>query len=211
MFGQEEITQGMQPQVLGAVVAASGAFLASLFTLLSQHKTRKQLDRHRTEDKRAEVRRASVDHYRRQLDDLYGEMLILRKTSRRLWDRLRADLGEDEFRLIDQIEAIHEEATAGSDKRARIVDQILAINARLAKLIESRASLLTELPPPETFLQFLDHQRALADLWDRKQNADGSEPSFPRHLDRDIDAAISEIQTKLNTATSTMLGVEPPP
>lgn len=49
------------------------------------------------------------------------------------------------------------------------------------KLIETHASWLTELPPPEIFMALLDHQPALATLWDLGENVqtDDREPSFP--------------------------------
>jgi hypothetical protein len=79
------------------------------------------------------------------------------------------------------------------------LEQILVINDRLAKLIETRASLLTRLPPPESFMAFLDHQRALESLWDMGQDAqaESREPSFPRDLDKDIKEAIDSIQSRL--------------
>lgn len=172
--------------VIAAVIAAFAAIAVAGFSWWSQRSFRKA-------DELARRRQRSTDYHRKQLDELYGTMFLLRSTSRRLWSRLREE-GED-FRLIDNIAAIKGEA---SDRRRRIVQQIVDINARLASLIETRASLLTGgLPPPESFMAFLDHQRALATLWEMSEDADGREPSFPRDLDDDIKKAIDTIQTRL--------------
>lgn len=135
--------------VASAVVAALAAITVAGISWWSQRGARKA-------DELARRKQRSNDYLCKQLDELYGEMLILRSTSRRLWGRLHDD--DSAFRLIDSIQAIKAEP---SDRRRRIVEQILTINARLATLIETRASLLTEMPPPESFMAFLDHQRAL--------------------------------------------------
>lgn len=173
--------------VVAAVIAAGAAIGVAIISVWSQRSARKS-------DELARRKQQSTDYHRKQLDELYGEMFLLRSTSRRLWTRLHDD--DSSFRLIDNIAAIKGEP---SDRRRRVVEQVLAINARLATLIETRASLLTELPPPESFMAFLDHQRALATLWDMGVNAqeDGREPSFPRNLDDDIKRAIDSIQTRL--------------
>lgn len=173
--------------VAAAVIAAGAAFAVAGISWWSQRSAR-------IADEAARRRQRSAEYLRRQLDELYGEMLILRSTSRRLWSRLHE--ADEQFRLIDNIETIKSEP---SDRRRRVVEQILAINARLATLIETRASLLTELPPPESFMAFLDHQRALASLWDMGRNAepDAREPSFPRDLDRDVNDAVRAIQAQL--------------
>jgi len=173
--------------VIAAVIAAGAAISVAIISVWSQRTARKS-------DERTRRKQRSTDFHRKQLDELYGEMFLLRSTSRRLWTRLHDD--DSSFRLIDNIAIIKVEP---SDRRRRIVEQVLAINARLATLIETRASLLTELPPPESFMAFLDHQRALATLWDIGVNVqqEGREPSFPRDLDNDIKGAIDSIQTRL--------------
>lgn len=173
--------------VISAVIAAGAAIAVAIISVLWQRSARKA-------DELARRKQRSTDYHRKQLDELYGEMFLLRSTSRRLWSRLHGN--DSSFRLVDNITAIKGEP---SDRRRRIVEHILAINDRLAKLIEMRASLLTELPPPESFMAFLDHQRALATLWDMGENVqtDGPEPSFPRNLDDDIKKAIDSIQSRL--------------
>jgi anti-sigma factor RsiW len=172
--------------VIAAIIAAGAAIAVAIISVWSQRNARKS-------DELARRTQRSTEFHRKQLDELYGEMFLLRSTSRRLWTRLHDDAS---FRLIDNIAAIKGEP---SDRRRRIVEQILAINARLASLIETRASLLTGLPPPESFMAFLDHQRALATLWEMGVNVeqDGREPSFPRDLDADIKQAIDSIQSRL--------------
>jgi hypothetical protein len=174
--------------VIAAVIAAGAAITVATISVLSQRSARKS-------DELARRKQGSTDFHRRQLDELYGEMFLLRSTSRRLWTRLHDD--DTNFRLIDNIAAIKGES---SERRRRIVEQILTINARLANLIETRASLLTQLPPPESFMAFLDHQRALATLWEMGRNVEpgGREPSFPRSLDDDIKKALDSIQARLD-------------
>lgn len=190
MVSQAEIAANLWTTfvpVVAAVIAALAAVTVAGISLWSQRSARKA-------DELARRKQRSTEFHRKQLDELYGEMFLLRSTSRRLWSRLHDD--DSTFRLIDSIAAIKGEPT---DRRRRIVAQILEINSRLANLIETRASLLTELPPPESFMAFLDHQRALATLWDMGVNVepDGREPSFPRTLDEDIKKAIDSIQARL--------------
>jgi hypothetical protein len=171
--------------VVAAFVAAGAAIAVAVVSAWFQRDARKAEDL-------ARRRERSIDHTRKQLDELYGEMYLLRSTSQRQWSRLFPP--DTEFRLIDHIAEIQKEP---SDTRRLVVEQVLEINARLAKLIETKASLLTELPPPESFMAFLDHQRALATLWELGENAKGPEPSFPRNLDADIDKAVASLQARL--------------
>lgn len=171
--------------VVAALVAAGAAIAVAIVSAWFQRAARKDEDLARRKER-------SIDHSRKQLDELYGEMYLLRSTSKRQWSRLFPP--DTEFRLIDHIAEIQNES---SDTRRLVVEQIQRINARLAMLIETKASLLTELPPPESFMAFLDHQRALATLWEMGENAKGPEPSFPRDLDEDIDKAIASIQARL--------------
>jgi hypothetical protein len=175
--------------VASAVIAAIAAVSVAIISVWSQRSARKAEEVGRR-------RQRTTDYVQKQLDDLYGEMYLLRSTSSRLWARLSPQ--DSSFRLIDNISEIKSEP---SDKRRRAVEQILVINARIAELIETRASLLVDhLPPPESFLAFLDHQRVLATLWELGENAlpDGGEPSFPRNLDADIRSAIDKIQSELS-------------
>ena len=179
--------------LIASVAAAVSAIIAAAAAIWVARQNRKDAERARTAAAAASRNQRSADYCRRQLDELYGEMMILRATSRRLWVRLHPP--GSAFRLIDSISVIKKEP---SRKRRRIVTQILSINERLAHLMEQHASLLEQLPPPESFLAFLDHQLALASLWDLGINVEkGQEPSFPRDFDKDIKQAVDSIRARL--------------
>ena len=171
--------------IVSAVIAAIAVLAVTWFSVNSQRTARRS-------EEESQRRQRQVDFRWKQLDGLYGEMYLLRSTSRRLWERLRGSA--DEFRLIDNIVDIKNE---DSDRRRLIVEEILAINDRIADLIETGASLLVDFPPPESFLQFLEHHRTLRRLWSMGENAHGDEASFPRGLDADIGSGIETIKGQL--------------
>jgi hypothetical protein len=181
-----------------AVIAAGAAVVVAVVSAWFQRRTSL------AEQESLEKQR-KIAYHRRQLDELYGEMSMLRIKSRRAWNRLRSSAMFDDlpkesadwFRMIDHIEEIRADLTG---RENRIGQDIIDTNARLARLMETRASLLVVYPPPESFGAFLDHQSGLARLWEMGKNraTDEEERPFPApQIDEDIEAAIKTINGKL--------------
>ena len=175
--------------VVASFIAAGAAIFVALWT---QRTARGAEEAARRTERAIAWLRASLD--------VYGSITFLRSTGERLRRSLNRE-GEARFRLVHRIKAIKEE---GDPMRIRTVEQIIAINARVAELIEKNASMM-EYPLPETFKVFLVHQRGLDDLWQTEQDATSVEvPPFPNDIDRDIEKAIDGIWRRLRA-----LGVEP--
>jgi hypothetical protein len=177
---------GTTVAVVTALIAATASLIAAVIAAISTRGARKAVERQR-----------SQDHRLRQLSELYGRLYMLRGTSRWLWQQLPGEAnptpGVTKWRLIDHIEEIKKEP---DDRRRGIVEQILAINEQLTQLINGKAGLLEEIPPPPTFSTFLNHARTLTNLWNRGVNAsEGVEyVPFPGDLDKDVLDAITRLR-----------------
>lgn len=181
------------PQFLAACVAAAAALAAAVISWLSGRKQRRQADQHR-----------EIDFRRAQLNELYGPLMMWREASKRTRELLPdRDADGNEWHLVDHIE----EARRGDHPEwEAAVEQILEISAKVEDLLSTKAGLLENLPPPESYGLFLSHSGRLRMYWKQNQNQpiDKRLPFPGEQLDQDIADEHDAIKKRLEE-----LGVRP--
>lgn len=158
--------------------------------------------------------RDRLQYRRRQLQELYGPLRMLRARSR----LLRESLPEDpRWRLVENIIAVK-----NTPERV-VVDLILKTGEEVARLIIDRAGLIeegltttdvngrmeVEQGAPSSFHQFLRHQELLRAAWtatdgDEEQEARrlAEKHPFPRRLDDDINTGYQRVTQLLEELES---------
>lgn len=171
--------------VYAAIITASASLVVALAALYQNWTARRAVDKQRSQDYRI-----------RQLSELYGPLYMLSVTGARLWSQLAEPRGSlQKWRLIDHIEEIKNEP---DERRRGIIARILEINSQRVHLIVGKAGLLKDLPPPESFSQFLEHASTLAAQWQRGMNATSADYiPFPREFDTDLKAALDDLRKGL--------------
>lgn len=174
------------------LIAAAIAALSAVWAAIKASETaRIQRERDATDK--------SIDFCRQQLNELYGPLYMLRRTSRRLYDVLReqmqvASTDHEKWRLVDHILDVQ----GGSELAQSSVERILKINIEIQTLLKSKWGLLEVYPPHQSFIDFSSHSELLQQAWDKKANQDAdSRTPFPRGIDKDIEADIDSIRAKL--------------
>ncbi|MEV1066047.1 hypothetical protein [Streptomyces sp. NPDC050263] len=172
------------PQVIASVVAAVAAIVAAVIATKTANRQREAV--------RVERR---IEYCRRQLNNLYGQLYMLRQASKSLYATLHAS-GErpQDWRLVDHIDEIIAE-----DEKSKIgtIEEIIKINKTIEDLLVSQFGLVDKFPPPESFQKFVSHSRQLQVAWSKKGDLEGPRVSFPRDLDDDIQNSITEIRTRI--------------
>lgn len=170
-----------------AIIAAGAAVVVGFASIGWQWRAHRQDELDRRRDR-------SVAFLMKRLDVL-GQIAALLETSRRLRQGLRRPDGQD-FRLVELVPEFRNRDD--NDKQKGLVGQILAATEEIATLIEKNASVIPH-PMPDTFLVFLHHQRGLEVLWKTGTTADRDDiPAFPRGINDDVDAAITDSYAKLS-------------
>lgn len=176
----------LSPQVIASAVAACAALFAAF---MAARTAKRQRESAKTERK--------IDFYRRQLNDLYGQLYMLRQASKSLYATLHAGGKRPEgWRLVDHINEIMAE---GDKSKIGTVEQIIKINKTIEDLLVSQFGLVDSFPPPESFQAFISHSRQLQVAWRRKGDLEGERISFPNAIDGDIERSIGEIRARLAT------------
>lgn len=172
------------PQVIASVVAAIAAITAAFIAAKAAKRQREAV--------RVERR---IEHCRRQLNNLYGQLYMLRQASKSLYATLHTS-GErpQDWRLVDHINEIVTE-----DEKSKIgtIEEIIKINKMIEDLLVSQSGLVDQFPPPESFQRFVSHSRQLQVAWGKKSDLEGSRVSFPRNFDSDIENSITEIRARI--------------
>lgn len=123
----------------------------------------------------------------RQLNDLYGPLLLLLAQSKSLHERLRQERGgiEKQWALLD-----HMEACLGDPLCGRLVKEIVDIGLQIEQSLITKGGLIEGSHPPLSFERYLAHFRILKMSYDMKRNIRKNEqeyfpfPEFPDDLTR---------------------------
>lgn len=167
--------------LIAAGIAALSAVVAAIFSVIAVFSTNRRLDLVRESDFR-----------RKQLDEFYGPLVMLRLRSAKLREQLSPL--EAGWRLINNMKDIQ----ADSDSRRKeIVEKILKINATIMRLLTDKASLLEVSPMRDEYKAFVAHSDQLQMLWDQRRNAKEGEVAFPRGLDEVIAAEEASVRARL--------------
>lgn len=191
----------MNATVVAAVIAAIAAGLSAILSAVTAVLTNKWQSQSDSSIKRLEQqfsdRQREIDYRRRQLNDFYGRVYMLRRQSESLRRLLpNEDDTGNRWRLVDHILDVKNSANA---KEKQAVQMILQLDKEIAGLLTSNVGLYQQFPAPQSYTDFVQHYELLQLAWD--QNQDQSETErlpFPDNFDPDLNAAIEAIKRKLD-------------
>lgn len=132
-----------------------------------------------------------INQLNKQLDDLYGPLLILQERERRLADILRVGKSDPaKWRLLDNLPGVLENP---SDRA--VIEDIMRINAQIEELLINKAGLIHAPRPPDSFKRFLGHHNALKlKMEGRERPAVAEFEYYPRQFDQDVREAYDAIR-----------------
>jgi len=178
---------GMESWLVPALIPCVVAIIAIIINWLCVRATlRHALKR--------EFGKISLDYKIRQLNELYGPLLMMIEQNTRLHKKLCENKrGSDEWRLVDHIPDV----LANPEDRA-IVDEIMGINSTIEELIQTKAGFIRAPRPPESFSLYLAHYRILRLAYDQKGMPQGAQAyPYPRDLNNDVREAYNSIQREI--------------
>jgi len=126
----------------------------------------------------------------RQLNELYGPLLLLQEQEKRLASRLREGKADPEkWRLIDNLPGLLENR---SDKA--VIEEIMRINTKIEELLITKAGLIRAPRPPDSFKLFMGHFSVLKLAMEGKERPKVAEfEYYPRQFDQDVREAYDAI------------------
>jgi hypothetical protein len=191
----------MNATVIAAVIAAAAAGLSATLSAVTAILTNKWQSQSDSSIKMLEQqfsdREREIDYRRRQLNDFYGRVYMLRRQSESLRRLLPNDDGMgNSWRLVDHIIDVKNSTNA---KQKQAVQMILQLDKEIAELLTTNVGLYQQFPSPQSYTGFVQHYELLQLAWD--QNQDQSETErlpFPDQFDPDLNAAIEAIKRRLD-------------
>jgi hypothetical protein len=176
-----------------ALLAAAGltALVAIVVPLVNARLQRRINERAAGE----EMRRRTLERRTQQLNELYGPVLLLRRQSYYLSQKLREGKAEpDNWHILDHVQEVL------SDPTDAVLAQIISgINEKIEDHIVNHAGLLYTAGPPESWVLFLGHCRVL-----RMALEGGAVPAlnefsyFPSEFDRDLQEAYDALRAEVD-------------
>jgi hypothetical protein len=142
-----------------------------------------------------DVANAILDFRLRQLNDLYGPLLLLLAQSERLAKKIREGRPNPEkWRMLDHVDEVLK------DPEAKVVAlQILEIGNRIEDILLSKAGLALGPEPPETFALYLGHVAILRlMLQGRARPKIAADEYYPRQLNEDVREGYGRIQSEID-------------
>jgi hypothetical protein len=190
----------MNATVLAAIIAAVAAVIAAALSIVTAVLTNRWQSESNSALQRLEQqfsdRQREIDYRRRQLNDFYGRVYMLRRQSESLRRLLPDKDGTgSRWRLVDHIIDIK---NSGTEKQKQAVQMILNFDKEIAGLLTMNVGLYQEFPAPQSYTDFVQHYELLQLAWDQNQNQSEAERlPFPDQFDPDLNAAIEAVKGRL--------------
>jgi hypothetical protein len=185
--GAGTVTAG-EAALIAAAIAAGISVVGMIVNALIQRYTLRQAAAR-------EIASAMLEFRLRQLNDLYGPLLLRIEQSDRLARKLREGRSDPaKWRLLDHVD----EVTANPEAFL-VANQILDIGTEIEEILLTRAGLALHPGPPETFGLYLGHVAIL-----RMMLREGARPHisdheyYPRQLNDDVGNGYARIQAEIN-------------
>jgi hypothetical protein len=201
----------MNATVIAAIIAAVAAVLAAAVSAATAVLTNRWQSQSDSSLKRLEQqfsdRQRETDYRRRQLNDFYGRVYMLRRQSESL-RRLLPDKDQpgDRWRLVDHIINIRDGA---NEKQKQAVETILQLDKEIADLLTTSVGLYLQFPAPQSYTDFVQHYELLQLAWDQDQNQSKAERlPFPDQFDQDLNTAIEAIKRRLDELVTASSGAD---
>ena len=168
--------------ILGALIAGATALLAAIITVAIQ---RYSLSR----SEFFALRQHSLERTERQIDELYGPLLMMRRQSNYLWSRLREGKEDPDWRLLNHIE----EVKKNPSERA-IVQELVRLNELSQMLILGHPALIYQHILPESFHKFLAHAGLVKVAFEQGEvPGDGTFIYYPDEFDKDLEETYGKL------------------
>jgi hypothetical protein len=171
-----------QATVLGAVIAGITALSAAFITVLIQ----------RYSLKRSEVftlKQKTLERTERQIDELYGPLILLRRQSNYLWSKLREGKTDKNWRLLNHIEEVKADPTEYA-----IARELVRLNDLSQELILKHPALIYKHVFPDSFHKFLAHAGVVKVALEMgRVPGDGSFIYYPSEFDQDLEVAYKSL------------------
>jgi hypothetical protein len=184
--GAGAVTAG-EAALIAAAIAAGISVVGMIVNALIQRYTLRQAAAR-------EVASAMLEFRLRQLNDLYGPLLLRLEQSDRLARKLREGVSDPaKWRLLDHVDEVlaHPESAA-------VAEQILEIGQTIEEILLTRAGLALSPRPPETFGLYLGHIAILRMMMREDARPKISDHEYyPRQLNEDVRAGYTAIQTEI--------------
>ncbi len=191
----------MNTTVIAAIIAAVAAVLAAATSAVTAILTNRWQSQSDSSLKRLEQqfsdRQRETDYRRRQLNDFYGRVYMLRRQSESL-RRLLPDRDQagNRWRLVDHIIDVR---NGGDNRQKEAVKTILQLNKEIAGLLTTSVGLYHQFPAPQSYTEFVQHYELLQLAWDQGQNQNEAQRlPFPDQFDPDLNSAIEAIKRRLD-------------
>jgi hypothetical protein len=201
----------MNATVVAAEIAAGAALVAAATSAVTAVVTNRWQSQSDSSLKRLEQqfsdRQRATEYMRRQLNDFYGRVYMLRRQSESL-RRLLPDKDQkgDRWRLVDHIIDVKNSANA---KHKQAVEMILEFDKEIAGLLTTSVGLYDQFPAPQSYTDFVQHYELLQLAWDQNQSQSPAERlPFPDQFDVDLNAAIEDIKKRLDKLVTALYNVE---
>jgi hypothetical protein len=201
----------MNATVTAAIIAAVAAGLAAAASTVTAIVTNRWQAQSDSSLKRLEQqfsdRQRETDYRRRQLNDFYGRVYMLRRQS----DSLRRLLPDKDgagnrWRLVDHIIDIRNGA---NEKQKQAVEMILQLDKEIAELLTTSVGLYDQFPAPQSYTDFVQHYELLQLAWDQNQNQNETERlPFPDQFEPDLNTAIETIKRRLDELVTATAGAD---
>lgn len=167
-----------QATLLGAVIAGVTALVTALLTVVIQ---RYSLAR----NEKFALRQLAIQRTERQIDELYGPLILLRRQSHYLWSKLREGKSDPDWRLLNHIEEVKSDPT-----ETAIAEELLRLNDLSQALILKHPALVYRQVLPDSFHKFLAHAGVVKVAFEMgKVPGRGQFIYYPSEFDRDLESA----------------------
>jgi hypothetical protein len=171
-----------QATLLGAMIAGGTALVAAVLTVLIQRHALKR-------GERFALRQQEMQRTERQIDELYGPLILLRRQSNYLWSKLREGKADADWRLLNHIEEVKADPIEYA-----IAQELVRLNDLSQELMLKHPALIYRHELPESFHRFLAHVGVVKVALEMgRVPGNGQFIYYPPEFDRDLEAAYSAL------------------
>jgi len=167
-----------QATILGAAIAGATALVAAVITVMIQRYSIRR-------GERFALKQRAIERTERQIDQLYGPLILIRRQSNYLWSKLREGKADADWRLLNHIEEVRANPTEYA-----IAQELVRLNGLSQELILGHPVLIYKHVFPDSFHKFLAHAGVVKVALEMgRVPGDGQFIYYPAEFDRDLEAA----------------------
>lgn len=178
----------LEPPVIAAVISAIVAIVALLLNYYGTIRSLRQVTAR-------DFVKTSLDFKIKQLNELYGPLLLLISQNKRLAQKLREGKPDpDNWRLLDHIPEVQ-----GNPQDRAAAEEIIKNDEEIEKLLISKGGLVNPPEFPKSFEDFLGHYKLLKLAWNNRPWPHVKEfEYYPLQLNQDVEEGHKEIMGEVH-------------